>query len=223
MSERKHTSAVAAIVIARLRIQRRLLLWCCAAATLVGCIQPHGIVTTSDPLAARLAAHSVWLAGPVFFCSLLGIAVALAQRGDEGLRQLEMCEQSAPLFGRERARASALVPCIMATVAAFAYWLAQYISGFAAPPVFFSVALAAVLAATLVALSATLRQKSARWFYVLLAFGSATIVYFFAVYFGAPGLAIGFLFCGGVSLIALRQYGEALARYDPIPRVTHEY
>jgi hypothetical protein len=199
VTHKKHNSAIAAIVLTRLWIQRRMLVLCCAAAVIVGFIQPHGI------------------AGRMFFCSLLGVAVALAQRGDDGLRQLEICEQSAPLFGRERARATALVPCIMATAATLAYWLGQSICGFAATPASFITALAAVLAATLIALSATLRQKSARWLYVLLAFAVAVITYFLAAYLSISGMILAIALCGLVSIIALRQYGEALARYDPIP------
>jgi hypothetical protein len=224
-------SAVAAIVRARLRAQRRMIASCCAASVLVAFIQPHGIVATSDPLAADLATRGVWLAGPMFFCSFIGILVALAQRGAGRMRQLELCEQSAPLFGRELARATALVPCIAAAVAAFAYWGAQFVAGFAAPPTFFILAFAAVMATTLVALSATLRTGAARGLYVVLAAATAAVAYLLAVYAdtlgpvpravghypNAIGVGTELLFCAMVGFLALRQYGETLARYDPIP------
>ena len=64
------------------------------------------------------------IAAPLFLCSLLGIALALAQ--SPGLHpHLDRCEQSAPLFGRELARAKALVPCVAAALAALVYAGAQ--------------------------------------------------------------------------------------------------
>jgi hypothetical protein len=223
--------AIWAIVRARLRSQRRTLASCCIASIIVGFIQPHGIAVSANPFAADLATRGVWLAGPTFFCSLIGVIVASMQRG-AGMRQLELCEQSAPLYGRELARATALVPCIIASIAALAYWGAQFVSGFAAPPTFFLLAFAAVQASTLVALSATLRHGPKRWFYVLLALMTTAIAYLLAVYvdtFGpvphslghypdAIGVATELIFCALVGFLALRQYGEALARYDPIPK-----
>ncbi len=82
-----------AVLRARLYAQRRIVVYSCAAAFVAGLLQPAG------------------LAAPLFLCSLLGIAMALAQ--SPGLDpHLDWCEQSAPLFGREIARAKALVPCV---------------------------------------------------------------------------------------------------------------
>ncbi len=223
--------AIGAIVMARLRAQRRVIASCCVAAVLVAFLQPHRILTVADPLEADLLTRGVWLAGPVFFCGLLGIVVAIIQRGGERMRQLELLENAAPIFGRELARATAAVPCIAATFATIAYWIAQYIAGFAAPPTFFALALASVLAATLVALSATLRRGTARWFYIGLACATSAAAYLLAVYadtFGptprqlghypdAIGVGTELAFCAIVGFFGLRQYGEALARYDPIP------
>jgi uncharacterized ion transporter superfamily protein YfcC len=223
--------ALPAIVGTRLHAQVRTVVGSSAAAVLVSFIQPHGIAVTANPLAADLATRSVWLAGPMFFCSMVGILIALAQRGGDRLRQLELCEQSAPLFARERARATALVPCIAAGVAALAYWLGQFAAGFAAPPAFFILALAAVEASTLVALSATLRTGLGRWLYVGMAAATTVIAYVLAVYSDtlrpvpraldhypdSLGVAAELLFCAIIGFLALRQYGEALARFDPIP------
>ena len=190
---------------------------------MVAFIQPHGIAAITDPLGADLATRSVWLAGPMFFCSTIGLAVALLQ-GPGRHPVLDASEQSAPLFGRELARAKALVPAVVTTIAAIAYWLAQFLSGFAAPPAFFAMALACVLATSMVALNATLRENAARWLYVALACATAASAYTLAVYgdalFHQHGDAIGvgseLTFCAIVGFAALRQYGEALARYDPI-------
>jgi drug/metabolite transporter (DMT)-like permease len=223
--------AIGAIVKARLIAQRRVIASCSVAAVLVAFLQPHGIPNVDNSLEADLLTRGVWLAGPAFFCGMLGIVVAMIQRGGERMRQLELLENSAPLYGRELARATAVVPCIAATIATVAYWIAQFVAGFAAAPTFFVLALASVLATTLVALSATLRRGTARWLYIGLACATSAVAYLLAVYadtFGpAPGRlghypdAIGvgteLAFCAVVGFIALRQYGEALARYDPVP------
>ncbi|HEV7179950.1 MAG TPA: hypothetical protein VGN11_08765, partial [Candidatus Baltobacteraceae bacterium] len=124
----------------------------------------------------------------------------------------------------ELARAKALVPAIAAFLAAVVYWFAQFLSGFAAPPAFFVLVLFCVLASTLVALNATVRKRPSRWLYIGLACASAAIAYVASVYGDAfvthIGDAIGvgseLVFCAVVGFIALRQYGEALARYDSL-------
>jgi hypothetical protein len=81
-----------------------------------------------------------------------------------------------------------------------------------------------VLATTLVALNATIRVNASRWLYIALACATACVGYVLAVYSDAvvthAGDAIGVAsemgFCALVSFIALRQYGEALARHDAI-------
>ncbi|HET9030496.1 MAG TPA: hypothetical protein VFN49_09980 [Candidatus Aquilonibacter sp.] len=213
--------AFAAIVGGRLRSNRRTIAFACATAAIVGFIQPHGVATITDPLTADLATRSVWLAGPVFFCSTIGIALALLQ-GPGRYPFLDISERSAPLFGRELARAKAVTPVLIAALAALVYWLAQFLTGFAAPPAFFVLALASVIATTLVALNGTLRKRTSRLLYIALAFATSAIAYVFAVYADAfttrAGDAVGvgteLIFCALVAYVALRQYGEALARSD---------
>jgi hypothetical protein len=212
---------LAAVVRSRLRAERRTGLFACAAAAIVGFVQPHGIAAVTDPQSADLATRGVWLAGPMFFCSTIGIAVALMQ-GPGRHPYLDVSERSAPLFGRELARAKALAPAAVAALAALACWAAQWITGFAAPPTFFALALACVLASTLTALGATLRRGGARWLYTGSAFAVSTIAYVFAVYADAAttkrgdavGVASELVFCLVTGFVALRQYGETLARYD---------
>lgn len=213
----------AAIVSSRLNGERRTTAFACITAAIVGFIQPHGVSPIADPLTADLATRSVWLAGPVFFCSAIGIALALVQ-GPGRHPYLDIAERSAPLFGRELARAKAVAPAITAALAALVYWLAQFLSGFAAPPTFFILALASVLASTLVALNATLRSGAQRLLYVALAFATSAVAYTLAVYADAVvtragdalGVATELAFCGVVGFVALRQYGEALARSDAV-------
>jgi hypothetical protein len=215
--------AVAAIVSTRLRAERRTTAFGCATAAIVGFVQPHGIAAITDPLTADLAVRSVWLAGPMFFCSAIGVALALAQ-GPGRHVHLDAGERSAPLFGRELARAKALAPLVAATLAALVYWCAQFLSGFAAPPTFFFLALACVYATTLIALNATLRHGWNRWLYLLMCIAEVATAYALALYLDpgtskrsdAIGVASELIFCAVTGFIALRQYGEALARYDPV-------
>lgn len=220
--------AAVAIVRARLHAERRTLLYACAATLVVGFVQPHGISRTSDPFAADLAVRSVWLAGPVFFGAIVAITIAALQ-GPGRSRVLDVAEFNAPLFGRELARAKAAAALAMVCAAMMVYWVAQWIAAFPTPPTFFVLALAAVLATTLVALNATLRSGWKRVLYIVMAFASAAIAYVLAVYADtlapkplalgryddALGVSLELTFCLLVGLLGLRQYGEALARYNP--------
>lgn len=187
--------AFLAIVEARLRIQRPTLAYACAGAAVVGFVQPHGLV------------------GPVFFCSLLGIVIALMQSPGR-VPYLDLSEQSAPLFGRELARAKALVPCVIATLAAAAYVLAAEAAGSRDFWPTLLITFAAVIPSTLTALCATIRVGTSRLLYVVMACAAAGAAFVLAA---AGGSILGELgFSALASFLALRQYGEALARYDPI-------
>jgi len=213
--------ALRAVVGARLRAERRSLAFACAGSAIVGFVQPHGITAITDPLTADIATRSVWLAGPMFFCSMVGIAVALLQ-GPGRNAFLDTTERSAPLFGRELARAKALAPVLSAMLATFVYWAAQFFSGFAAPPAFFLLALACVLASTLVALNATVTSGLARTLALVAAGATIVVAYVLAVYADAystksgdaVGVATELVVCAVIGFVALRQYGELLARYD---------
>jgi hypothetical protein len=187
--------APAAVVAARLYAQRRIVVYSFVAALVVGSLQPQGA------------------AGPILFCSLLGIIAALAQSPGRD-PHLDRCEQSAPLYGRELARAKALVPCVAAGLAVLLYAVAAFARGALDAPLTFAVTLSAVVACTLVALSATLRHGSSRALYVLLACAASAAAYVLAVVLHR--FVAELAFCVLVSFFALRQYGEALARYDPI-------
>jgi len=211
--------ALRAVVGARLRAERRSLAFACAGAAIVGFVQPHGITAVTNPLTADIATRSVWLAGPMFFCSMLGIAIALLQ-GPGRHAFLDTTERSAPLFGRELARAKALAPVLYAAIATLVYWAAQFLSGFAAPPAFFLLALACVFASTLVALNATVTTGLARVLALLGATATIVVAYVLAVYADAystksgdaVGVATELIVCAGIGFVALRQYGELLAR-----------
>ncbi len=187
--------ATLAIVEARVRAERWTTAYVCAAAAVVGFVAPHG------------------LAGPVFFCSLLGIVVALVQSPGRFLH-LDLSEQSAPLFGRQLARAKALVPCVVAALATLAYVAAAGIAGLREIPATFLIALAAVIPSTLTALSATIRTGTPRMLYVAMACAASAIAFVLVVFARSIPGELGFSVLA--SFLALRQYGEALARYDPV-------
>jgi hypothetical protein len=191
------SQALRAIVGARLRAERRTLVFACASAAIVG----------------YFATQS--LAGPMFFCSTIGIAIALLQ-GPGRHAYLDTNERSAPLFGRELARAKALAPLISATTAALVYYLAQYASGFIVPLGSVAVTVACVLAGTLVALNATTRERAGRALALLAAAAAVIIAFALTKSGGAAGAATELVFCAVVGFVALRQYGESLARYEPL-------
>jgi hypothetical protein len=186
--------ALIAIVRARLFAERRAIIFGYAAAILVGALQPHGA------------------AGPVLFCSLVGIANALLQ-GPGRHRYLDLCEQSAPLFGREMARAKALLPCV-AAVSTTVIYVATQGAVLRALPDWSAMAFPPVVAATLIALSATLRDGVARALYVVLAMATSATALAIALVTGSVWIEL--LVCAIAGYVALRQYGEALARYDPV-------
>ncbi|HEY1428529.1 MAG TPA: hypothetical protein VGF18_03075 [Candidatus Tumulicola sp.] len=187
--------AFAAVVEARVFSQRHTLVYGLVAAGLVGAVQPRG------------------LAAPAFFCSLVGIIAAL-QQGPRISEHLDMCELCAPLFGRELARAKATVPCAIALVATVAYCATASLAGWRGIPATFAGTVAAAIPATLTALCATLRTGSARRLYLGMAAGASAIVVAIVTWTQVPWAAG--IFAALAAFLALRQYGEALARYDPV-------
>ncbi len=189
------TRALGAMLQARLYVSRRLVLYAWASAILVGLAQPAGVAT------------------PLFVCSILGVAIALDQTPGRHTH-LDRCEQCAPLFGRELARAKALIGCVAGLFAAVLYACAQFARGSPDARVTLLVVPAAIVACTLTALSASVRWGWSRWLYLLLAGATSAGAYALAV--AAKSVAAELAFCFIVAFLALRQYGETLARYDPI-------
>lgn len=188
-----------AIVTTRLAKERSVLLLATSACVLLAYLQRY------DDAPARLA-------GCLVFGTLIGIALSLFQRGAGRFSELELCEQSAPLYGRELARATALVPCIILTIALAAYWS---ISSLYAPPQAGQVLLSAfaVYAGTLVALGGGLREGAARLLYLTIACAVPALAFALSM---TTAAAVPIAACMLAALVALRQYGEALARYNPI-------
>jgi hypothetical protein len=187
--------AFAGMLQARLYVSRRLVAYSCGCAVLVALASPAGVTA------------------PLFLCSLVGIVVALDQTPGRH-RHLDRCEQSAPLFGRELARAKALVPCIAALLAAVLFACTQFARGSPDGRATLLVVSPAVVASALTALSATTRRGATRALYVLLACVVMSGAYVLAVI--ANKVLAEIAFCIIVAFFALRQYGETLARFDPI-------
>ena len=190
-------AASIAIVGTRLRKELRMLLLSSAACGLLAYLQRY-----DDALAQ--------FAGCLVFGTLAGVSIALLQRGGGRFRELELCEQSAPLYGRELARATALVPCLIVLCACAVYWIVS--AAFAQPSIeFVLLSASAACSATLTALCGTLRKGGARMLYVLIACALGIVTFLLS-----PWAIAGIAVCAAAGFIALRQYGEALARYDPV-------
>lgn len=185
----------AALAVTQVRLQREapVIAIAVAACALAGYLQRW-----IDPQAQ--------LAGALIFGGFVAIASALLQNVFV-LRDLQLSEWSAPFYARQLARATAAVPCIIASAACAAYWGALAVFTLpAAGSVVLS--LAAVNAAAVLTMRAGLPGAS-RWFAPALA--CATLA---AAFFGAAlplpatasvEIAIGFF--------GVRAYGEALSRY----------
>ena len=187
--------ALFAVAAGRLRAERKTFLYACAAAAVAG------------------FAPSRELAVPIFFCSALGIAAALLQTPGRH-PDLDLCEAGAPLYGRELARGKASAACVVAVVASVAYCTPALTSGIAGAASTLIAAVAAAIASSLIALSASVREEPSRSLYVALA--AITSACAFAIAQWTHSLPGEIAFCALAGFFALRQYGETLARYDPL-------
>lgn len=191
-------AATLAIVTTRLRKEAPALALCAGVCAAAAYLQ-------------RFGDASVQLASALVFGTLAGIAIAMLQRAPGRFREIELCESCAPLYGRELARATAAVPLAAVVGSLAAYWcVAAFYERAEADAVMLS-ALAAGTA-TLLALAAMVSSSAARSALLLFACAAGAAAY---LLYDAPiAVAIGAYV---VSVyVALRQYGEALARYDPL-------
>ena len=143
-----------------------------------------------------------------------GLAIVYAAASGSELRVRDLMYFAAPLYGRQLARAHALTALAAAFAAPAAYFATAAARGTPWSWTSIVVTFLACAVAALVGLSASLRA------------GNPAVVYSLAAV--AAGLAVLSLFLLGVPLygslalalvlgfIALRAFGETLARYDPI-------
>ena len=232
-------AATFAIVKSRFRTLWPVTLLLIVLSAAFGWFQQNSLSQFANQSTISLDEPTAWLFGPLLYTTALAIALAYANTRRSSNDIFAFCEESAPLFGRQRARASALVPCIIV----FACCIAEYVGArlnpnYITPPTFFAFDAVGAIAAMLVALSIPLRTKWNRALYVFLAFGAAIVcgiivvaavaytndwieVFMGNTYFSefndVWGAVAEAAFATLIGFIALRQYGEALARYDPLP------
>ncbi|MDP9018994.1 MAG: hypothetical protein M3N19_11840 [Candidatus Eremiobacteraeota bacterium] len=180
-----------------------------------------------------------WLFGPLIFTTAIAIAIAYANTRNSARDIFAFCEESAPLFGRHRARASALAPIFIVAICCLAEYIGARLNpNYVTPPTFFVFDAIGAITAMMIALSIPLRSGWNKVLYALLALSASLLCGFIVTtavtytndailvlmgdnYFGAfndlwGGLAeLGFAILLG--FVALRQYGEALARFDALP------
>lgn len=234
-----NSQATLAIVKSRLRT-----LWPATVVLLIisaafGWFQQNTLTSFGIENHILLDEPTAWLFGPLFFTTAIAIAVAYANTRRSQNDIFAFCEESAPLFGRQRARASAIVPVLIV----FACCIAEYLGArlnpnYSTPPTFFVFDAIGALTAMLVALSIPLRTRWNRALYVFLAFGSsilcgiivvAAISYtndwievmmgnaYFQDFNDLWGAIAELAFATLIGFVAIRQYGEVLARFDPLP------
>jgi hypothetical protein len=179
------------------------------AAPLAGFAFGLLLARTLPNLEARVAAAAIALAG-----AALAVAVASSRLAMRKSRNLLLF--SLPLYGRELARGLALGPCALGALfplAACAGWSLASARAIAWP-----LPLEAATVATLIALSATLRDTWRVTLYRALACGSAALLCAASLVSddgGASQAALALL-AFALGFLALRAFGETLARYDPI-------
>lgn len=234
-------SAAATLAIAKSRLRT---LWPVTIALLLssatfGWFQQNTLSAFAATQHVLLAEPAAWLFGPLIFTTALAIAIAYANTRRSHCDIFAFCEESAPLFGRVRARASAIVPCILVLACCAAEYLGARVNpNYITPPTFFVFDAIGAVTAMLVALSIPLRSRWNKLLYALLAFGVsvlcgiiaiAAITYtndwievmmgdaYFRDFNDLWGAIAELAFATLIGFIAIRQYGEALARFDPVP------
>jgi len=213
------SAATLAIVSSRLQAQLPLLAVLATASFVLGLEHAHSLSAQGDFCKADSTGRLMWLMYPIFLITAIGIVGAFCNQDVGVVRGLQTLEQSAPLYGRQLARARAVVPCIIVACATLTYWCGASANGAVLPVYFAALVVSTVLSTVLIALSAGLRTGWPRLLYVLLAFGSAFIALQLGASFpcySALAVICEIAFCSLVGFVALRAYGEALARYDPV-------
>jgi hypothetical protein len=171
-----------------------------------------GIVAAIAYAFTRTFAHPLF---PLAIASVLAAASAAERAHAESLRRVTFFAM--PLYGRQLARAHAIAPALLALAIPLGYTLGAFARTHIFPVQLFAAMLCAALVATLVALSATFRDGARAWLYVVLATFAGPLVALPYVFFGTRGLALTYALGLVVAFLALRAFGETLARYDPLP------
>ncbi|GAC1393989.1 MAG: hypothetical protein NVSMB31_13890 [Vulcanimicrobiaceae bacterium] len=231
--------ATVAIVKSRLRTLWPVTLILLIISGAFGWIQQNSLSQFAHQNDVLLNEPEAWLFGPLVFTTAIAIAIAYANTRNSARDIFAFCEESAPLFGRHRARASALVPILIVAACSTAEYVGARLNpNYVTPPTFFIFDAIGAITAMMVALSIPLRSSWNKALYVFLALCASLLCGFIVIaavtytndtilvlmgdnYFVAfndlwGGLA-ELAFAALIGLVALRQYGEALARFDALP------
>ena len=151
----------------------------------------------------------------LFVLAALASVMPIESQHIASLRRLTFF--SVPLFGRQLARAHAVAPTLAALALPCGYAVGAAIRGVPISPERFFAAICIVTIATLVALSGTFRDGRDRALYVGLALTTSVSLALLDAIAEPTALRIVAALAVLVGYIALRAFGETLARYDPLP------
>jgi hypothetical protein len=167
-------------------------------------------------LAIAAAAGALLAGTPQAGAVATALAVAAAPLGaTRGIRELTFFAM--PLYGRQLARAQAIAPCVAAFAVPAGFALGAVLTGRPFTPGTGVAAYLAGAVTALVAMSAALRDGARAWLYLILAWACGALVAGAALLAGTTGRTAQLALAVTLGFLALRQFGETLARYDPIP------
>jgi len=171
-----------------------------------------GLVTAIGYIFAHLFSAP---AIPVLICGTLAAAVAAERDHAAALRRVSFFAM--PLFGRQLARAHAIAPAVGALSIPLGYAAGTQLRGAGLGPQTFAIAVLATIVAVLVSLSSVFRDGLRAALYVVLAIGAAALMALATALAPERALALSFGIAVVAGFVALRAFGETLARYDPVP------
>lgn len=148
--------------------------------------------------------------------AIASLAAATALEGTlaRSLRRLTFF--TVPLYGRQLARAHAVPPALLALSIPLGYAAGAALRGHPIDLERFACAVLVALVTTLVALSAAFRDGRARLLYAALALAVGIgLALLGNIPYGA--FRVTFALAVLVGYVAIRAFGETLARYDPLP------
>ena len=206
------SAATFAIAASRARI-----LWPIAVLLIVASAFAGAAIDLLEPMTTRIAANALWT-------SLVAISIAFVNGVATRSDPFAAVEEAAPLFGRQRARANAILPAtivVLCTAAQYAGAMWRANGDFTLIP--FVIDAAAALTALPIALSVPLRSAWNALLYAVFAMAAALLCAAFGSAVGnssqsdlaAVAASVGVAVM--IGFLTLRQYGETLARYDPLP------
>jgi hypothetical protein len=123
---------------------------------------------------------------------------------------------AAPLYGRELARAEAIVPLLRTLIFALTLAIGSALRGNAPPMQTLIIVCLSGAVAALTALSGALRDGWNEYLYTLLAISTGIVTALSSRIAGNGTLLAPIAIASFIAYIALRAFAETLARYDPV-------